>query len=188
MNQRTERRAAIRGVRRGARPSAIASAACLGVIALSGVQACGKLPPPPGAPGSPDRDAAVIRDARLAQNDAIRARDWDRVAAYWTEDVTIRAGLGAVLSGRDAYRDAFARDAGVVYVRTTSGVEVSRRWPLAWESGTWVGRDRRTGELLASGNYAAQWRRGADGRWRIRSELYVSLRCENAGCDWTVFP
>jgi ketosteroid isomerase-like protein len=185
MNPPNEPAPATRAVGHRARRAAFPSAALLGVMTLSALPACGKLPP---APGSPERDGAVIRDARLAQNEAIEARDWDRVAAYWTEDVTIRAGLGATLSGRDAYREAFARDASVVYERTTTAVEVSRRWPLAWESGTWVGRDRRTGELLASGNYAAQWRRGADGRWRIRGELFVSLGCENAGCDWSVFP
>src|SRR5258708_6919896 len=48
----------------------------------------------------------AIRAARTAQNAAIAAGDLDRVAAFWTEDVTVRRALGQALTGRAAARRA----------------------------------------------------------------------------------
>lgn len=151
------------------------------------LSSCGGPPATQAGPLVPNPDEVAIRQARLAQNDAIGAMEWDSVAAVWTEDVTIRAGLGFTLAGREEYRSAFVRDAAILYARTTDNVRVSPRWPLAWESGTWVGRDRTNGAELVSGNYAAQWLRTGDGRWRIRSELFVALRCSGRGCEWPVW-
>ena len=47
-------------------------------------------------------DQQAVRAARTAQNKAIAAGDLDRVASFWTEDVTVRRALGQPLSGRDA--------------------------------------------------------------------------------------
>ena len=43
---------------------------------------------------------AAIREARIATDRAIAAGDLDAVASFWTEDVTIRRGLGQSFSGR----------------------------------------------------------------------------------------
>jgi len=51
-------------------------------------------------------DQAAVRAARTAQNEAIASGDLDRVASFWTEDVTVRRALGEPLSGRDAARKA----------------------------------------------------------------------------------
>jgi ketosteroid isomerase-like protein len=45
----------------------------------------------------PSREAAAVRAARSAQNTAIAGRDLDRAAAFWTDDVVIRSGLGRVI-------------------------------------------------------------------------------------------
>jgi ketosteroid isomerase-like protein len=52
-------------------------------------------------------DAAEIRDARLAQNAAIARHDYGAVAQRWADDITVRAGLGISITGRQAHRDAF---------------------------------------------------------------------------------
>src|SRR6267154_2633708 len=77
-------------------------------------------------------DAADIRAARAEQNQAIAARDFDRVASFWVDDVQVTAGLAFTLRGREAYRRAFASDSGVVYQREPDKVEVNSRWPIAW--------------------------------------------------------
>ncbi len=51
-------------------------------------------------------DEANIRQARVSQNQAIAAQDPDLVASFWTEDVTIRRGLGQPVSGQAAYRSS----------------------------------------------------------------------------------
>ncbi len=133
----------------------------------------------------PTGDEAAIRDARAAQNDAIEAGAFDEVASYWQDDITVRAGLGTAIVGRGAYRAAFSRDSGTIYDRQTELVELSDRWPLAWEEGSWIGRRRSDGERLISGRYAAQWLKIA-GEWKIRSEMFVALECSSVACSWPV--
>lgn len=96
--------------------------------------------------------------------------------------MVITAGLGRVLRGKDAYRQAFTMDSGMVYVRTPLRIETSP-WQSAWEEGTWVGRQGLRGPVLIRGRYAAQWHRVGT-RWLIRSEVFVALACSGAACRW----
>ena len=130
-------------------------------------------------------DARDIRAARLAQNAAMAAGDVDRAARWWTEDVTIRRGLGTGLSGIEAYKAIMERapvsDTALVYWRTTTAVDVSPAWPLAFETGTWTARAGGKGPSLITGRYSAQWVK-RDQRWLIRSEVFVALTCAGKGC------
>jgi len=130
-------------------------------------------------------DENAIRAARLAQNAAIAARNADSVAAFWTDDVAVTAGLGFVLRGREAYKSAFGHDAPMLYTRSPAKIVVSAKWPLAWEDGTWTGTaNGQEGDKL-SGRYSAQWVKEND-RWRIRSELFVALDCNARACGFPV--
>ena len=132
-------------------------------------------------PGS--REAAAVRAARSAQNTAIADHDLERTASFWTDDVVIRSALGSVIQGRDAYRSTLGADSVTVYRREPEHVDVSGndRWPLAFESGKWTGRAALDGRPLIRGRYAAQWIK-RDGRWLIRSEVFVALSCTGSGC------
>lgn len=133
---------------------------------------------------APIDEAAAIRAARADQNQAIAARDLDRVAALWVDDVQVTAGLGFTLRGREAYRHAFLSDSTMVYRREPENVQVSSNWSIAWESGVWTARrSNQPGPTLLRGRYSAQWFK-QDGRWRIRSELFVALECEGEACRW----
>jgi ketosteroid isomerase-like protein len=143
------------------------------------------------AAAAPD-EAAAIRAARTDQNRAIAAGDLDRAAAFWTDDVTVRRALGQPLSGRDAARNALeppsAPSAHLVYQRITTDVEVSAKWPLAFETGTWQGHQgTAAGPAVIGGRYSAQWVRRGD-RWLIRSEVFVALTCSGAGCEAVAVP
>jgi ketosteroid isomerase-like protein len=132
----------------------------------------------------PSREAAAVRAARTAQNAAIAAGDLDRAASYWTDDVVIRSALGRVIQGRATYRSTLGADSVTLNRREPERVDVSdnERWPLAFESGSWTGRDPKSGRPLIRGRYAAQWIK-RDGRWLIRSEVFVALGCANSGCS-----
>ncbi|MEO8623174.1 MAG: cupin domain-containing protein [bacterium] len=131
-------------------------------------------------------DARDIRAARIAQNAAMAAGDVERTAQWWTEDVTIRRGLGAGLSGIESYKAIIERaplsDTALVYWRTTTDVNVSPAWPLAYETGTWTARVAGKGPSLITGRYSAQWVKRNE-RWLIRSEVFVALSCTGKGCQ-----
>src|ERR1700761_58648 len=84
-----------------------------------------------------------IRTARAVQNKAIADRDFDAAAQIWTEDVTMRRALGQAVTGRPDYRallvSSSSGPAPVIYQRTAVSVDVSDRWPLAYEEGRWAG-------------------------------------------------
>jgi len=141
---------------------------------------------------APSTDRALVRAARTAQNEAIASGDLDRVAGFWTDDVTVRRALGQPLSGREAARKALEPPAApaspLVYQRLTKEVDVSAKWPLAFESGIWEGHQRTlAGPVIIGGRYSAQWVKRGD-RWLIRSEVFVALTCSGAGCDATAVP
>src|SRR5258708_3949008 len=134
----------------------------------------------------------AIRAARTAQNTAIAAGDLDRVASFWTEDVTVRRALGQPLSGREAARKALEPPPDpatrLIYQRLTKDVEVSPTWPLAFETGTWEGHQGTPGgPVVIGGRYSAQWVKRGD-RWLIRSEVFVALTCSAAACDAAAVP
>jgi uncharacterized protein (TIGR02246 family) len=139
----------------------------------------------------PDERSA-IRAARVAQNAAIASGDLDRVASFWTEDVTVRRALGQPLSGREAARKALeppeAPASHLIYQRITKDVEVSAKWPLAFETGTWEGHQSTlAGPVVIGGRFSAQWVK-RDGRWLIRSEVFVALTCSGSGCGAIAVP
>ncbi len=86
----------------------------------------------------------AIREVRAEQNRAIAAGDADLAATFWTEDVTIRRALGQDVHGRTAYRQLIVpagnRDSSLIYQRDPATIDVSGRFPLAFETGTWVGQ------------------------------------------------
>ena len=137
-------------------------------------------------------DRTAIRAARVAQNTAIAAGDLDRVASFWTEDVTVRRALGQRLIGREAARKGLEPPAPpalrVIYQRLTTDVEVSQKWPLAFETGTWEGHQGTiAGPVVIGGRYSTQWVK-RDDRWLIRSEVFVALTCSGVGCEAAAEP
>ena len=110
---------------------------------------------------SSDADETAIRATRIAQNQAIAGQDPDRVASFWTEDVTIRRALGQPVTGQAAYRKLFEPTGSpasrVIYQREAIGIEVSANWPLAFEEGTWTGHEGSgSGPAVIGGRYSAQ--------------------------------
>lgn len=135
------------------------------------------------AQSTPATTAAEVRSARVAQNAAIAARNADSVASFWIDDVAVTAGLGYVLRGRTAYRAAFGHDAPMLYSRIPERIEVSQNWPLAWEEGRWTATATGQKEPIMAGRYSAQWVK-QNGRWLIRSEVFVALTCSGPACQW----
>lgn len=135
-------------------------------------------------------DVETIWRLRNETNQALQARDLDRFAANFTDDVVTVGGAGGATSGKAALRariaQGFADKDFITYVRTPATVRVATQAEgalRAAEQGRWTGvwKDAR-GETRWTGDYMAQWVRTNDG-WRIRAELYVSLACVGPGCS-----
>ncbi len=139
---------------------------------------------------TPEED--MIKTRRIQQNAAIVANKIDEIASFWTDDVTISRGLGAQAQGKAAYRKLFEEGATsgdkIVYQRSPRSVEVSSHWPLAFETGTWIGH---TGDVnrpnVINGKYSAHWVK-RDGTWLIRSEVFVALGAEGPGLQMKAAP
>ena len=133
-------------------------------------------------------DQAAVRAARYAQNEAIAVGDVDGTAAFWTDDVVIRRGLGALVVGREGYRQLFVTDPSTIYVRTPTAIEVSEQWPFAFETGAWSGHlGSAAAPAVIGGRYSAQWVK-RNGRWLIRAEVFVALTCAAVGCSFPAVP
>ena len=80
------------------------------------------------------------------------------------------------------------RDSSLVYQRDPESVEVSANFPLAFESGRWAGHlGGANGPVVIGGPYSAQWVK-RDGRWLIRSEVFVAMTCAGVGCGYAAVP
>lgn len=140
------------------------------------------------SPPAPGQSAAEeIRSLRTQSNAAIARHDVKGVVDLLDVEYQITTGSGALSQGRSAESEAwaavFARAADIVYVRTPASIEVSTTGGRAAESGTWTGSwSTSAGLRKVGGRYAAHWRL-VDGKWRIRSELFVTLSCAGPACQ-----
>lgn len=127
-------------------------------------------------------DEAAIRSARVELNAALANRDLKTTANYWLPEVHTTGGGGSLWVGLDKNIDGFSKifkDPNFVSgLRTPDKVEVASGGPKeAAESGIWEWRERAKGQVLTyTGRYLVMWK-STDGKWRIRSELYVTTGC-----------
>ena len=139
---------------------------------------------PAGSQGA--SDVSAIRAARAASNEAIARHDAEAIVSRFDSEYQITTSLGQMSQGADgeieSWKRLFSQRPDVVYVRTPEDVEVSRKYPLASEAGTWLGTwTTGEGPVRTGGNFMAMWRK-VDGEWKIRAELFVALYCNGGGC------
>ncbi len=130
------------------------------------------------------KDEKLILEARLKSNDAIAKQDTIALAEIWTSDYHIISSRNFEISGMENNRHNFAKEFSnkkeVLYVRTTTTVEVFADWNMASENGTWTGQWREADGLVKfSGTYFAKWHK-INGEWKIRAEIFVPLLCEGS--------
>lgn len=124
---------------------------------------------------SPD---LAIRARRAAFNRALAEADLGAIGPLLAPDCVLVAGTdSALLSDRKAqllaWKREFAAADRTVYRRIPERIELSPIAPMALEHGNWQGVTL-SGALLASGTYAAKWRKTA-GEWVIEAEIYLTL-------------
>lgn len=125
-----------------------------------------------------DNPELAIRMRRAAFNRALADADLDAIGPLLAPDAVLVTGTdSAVLAGRKAqllaWKREFAAADRTVYTRLPGAIEVSPVEPIAMERGQWSGVTA-SGTPLASGTYAAKWRRLRD-EWVIVAEIFVTL-------------
>jgi ketosteroid isomerase-like protein len=140
---------------------------------------CGQL----NQPSSAEKE---IREIRTRSNQAIADKDTVALGSCWTKDIHVISSRNSELSGRRNNQEAFLKefDAGKIFIRTPTQIQVFEDWNMAGEQGNWEGR-WRDGEnsVEVSGSYFAKWHRMED-KWLIRSETFVPLKCSGSPfCD-----
>jgi ketosteroid isomerase-like protein len=117
----------------------------------------------------------AVRARRKLTNKLIAAHDAQRLRPFFTPDVKVIVGDGALILGVDALIEAFAAQFAepgfVTYLRETESVDLDAAGQRAAEAGRWTGISA-VGEL--TGTFLAVWR-NVRGQWAIESELYVTL-------------
>jgi ketosteroid isomerase-like protein len=126
-----------------------------------------------------------IRATRQSSNEALKHHDIQAFAASLDADFVMIRGNGVLVPSRQAYIDTFAQDfanpKAIGFQRIPDKIEISTAAPLAAEHGHWIGT-RSDASRAYSGTYLAMWRKTQSG-WKLRSELYVVLTCEDpAAC------
>ncbi len=177
----------------GAVLAGLRSAATVAVTCLAAVAAFAQTAAPARDAAALAREEADIRSARTAQTRAMALDDLDKVVTWWAPEITIRRALGQPVDGAEAARKLLVPPATpspnrLIYQREPVAVQVSPHWPLAYEEGRWSGHPGSvTNAPVIGGRYSAQWVK-RDGRWLIRSEVFVALTCSGAACDIPAAP
>ncbi len=165
------------------------AAALAAVTTLTSAQAT----PPQRDAATLAREEAAIKAARIAQTQAMAVDDLDKVVTWWVPDITIRRAMGQPVDGAAAARKLLVPPANpspnrLIYQREPVSVQVSPNWPLAYEEGRWSGHPGSVANApVLGGRYSAQWVL-RDGKWLIRSEVFVALTCSGAGCTFPAAP
>jgi len=133
-----------------------------------------------------DSDVEQVRDARAQSNEAIARHDVPAIISFLDDEYQVTTSLGQLLQDRSdegaSWHELFASRQDLLYVRSTESVEISGDYPLAAETGSWVGSwSTADGPVRTGGRYAAMWRK-VDGMWKVRSELFVALFCDGIAC------
>jgi len=125
-----------------------------------------------------DSPELAIRLRRAAFNRALAGADLAAIGPLLAPGAVLVAGTdSAVLAGRKAQLQAWKREFAAadrtVYERLPERIEPSPVAPIAMEHGRWSGTSL-SGRPLASGTYAAKWRRlGPD--WVIEAEIFLTM-------------
>lgn len=120
----------------------------------------------------PAADPSVITSRSAAWEAALNAGDVDALVAVYSDDARLMPPDGPMTTGKDAVRAAFGGmiDAGV------GGTLTSVEAMVAGDMGHNIGTYQLTsgGEVVDTGKFVEIWMRGADGEWRIASDIWNS--------------
>ena len=119
---------------------------------------------------------AALRAADSALQVAVEARDAGQTADLYMADATLLPIAEPLITGRDAIRQEWAKTFGIPGFQNrarTTRLEVSAAGDLGFTQGTYesamTGTDGRP--TVERGKWVTVWRRDAEGRWRVATDI-----------------
>lgn len=131
------------------------------------------------------KEEAAIRatDAQWAQ--AVKAKDAERAASFWSNDASIVMPGAPPVQGKDAIRkfvaDAFkSPEFSVTW--ETSKIEVAGSGDLAYQTAhdTVTYRDAKNKLVTEKNNAIVIWKKQADGTWKAQVDMWTPAAAANA--------
>ena len=115
----------------------------------------------------PSDDATALVTAAAYWESYYNDKNANAVAALYTEDAQLAPPGAALISGRAAIREYFAREmaASPPITVTADASGIGGEW--AWRSGVWS----VASEPPVTGKYVEVWRRTAEG-WRLHRDVW----------------
>jgi hypothetical protein len=126
------------------------------------------------------KDIALIKHARNFSNKSMAQHDMAGVSSHWLNEFIVIGGNGGGNIGKDSATARLKRQLdqtpGLTYVRTPKEIIISDADTLAFETGKWIGlKTNDKNPKWLGGNYSAMWLK-RNGIWKLRSELFVTLK------------
>ena len=156
----------------------------LSLLAIAALAGCAQQQQPQ-SPGSqqamamamPDlaKEEAAIRATDAQWLAAVKARDAEKAAAFWSDDASIIMPNAAPVTGKKAIRDYVAEsfkspDFSITWA--TDKVEVARSGEMAYATGVSQITFRAGKQLVTvKNNGFGVWKKQADGQWKVAVDI-----------------
>ena len=141
------------------------------IVAVAVLAACA---PPPGPAELSAEDLEAIEAVTSSWSEAMNAKDWDALAALYTEDAVMMAPDAPAIEGRAAIREFFVAFPPVESIQLDA-LDVDGRGDLAFVRGTYIMTlVSEEGPVEDVGKYLEIRRREADGTWRLYADIFNS--------------
>jgi len=142
------------------------------------VAGCHQAPPPP-ALDTHDADVKAIRDVETACNQALAAKDLDKVAALYADDASVFLPDAPVVNGMAAIKATWKpmmEDKNFSLSFVSDKVDVAKSGDLGYSQGTntWTMTDPKTKKVITEkGKYVTVYKKQADGGWKAVADIAI---------------
>jgi uncharacterized protein (TIGR02246 family) len=148
--------------------------ALVGLCALAG--ACAPAPPP----DTRAADARAVKDLDAAWSKEAAAKDVDRWASYFAEDVAVLVPNEAIMHGREAVKPMLKQmvaDPNFAISWQPTQAEASKGGDFVYTVGTYsmtMSDPKDKKPVTDKGKYLTIFRKQADGSWKVVADMFNS--------------
>ena len=140
------------------------------------------------APGSHEADLKSLRDVEIAEEQAWKSKDLEKILSFFADDVILLYANTPPIVGKDAmraYEKQFFTDLSFTMQSQLTDLDVAQSGDLGYTQGTtiYTTTDPKTGKTVTDrGKWLCIRKRQADGSWKVVRDTWSSdLPLSNEG-------